>query len=233
MDATTVTAQKIISEFVEAEYPTSTGLLLFGSQATGLAQASSDIDACLLLPRVDRPVQLSREHRGRAIDLHIYDLPTLQQVMQKQRKSQLAHIATWLRAGTILKDTDGSLQRARMVAGEILDGPRDPVDWRMYRTSITNLMRHVRTSRDEFGTIACLNALYRMTTNLILLRAGRWLQSPTEVARELQAVDAALCARLHQAFREAILGTPAGFLRLVESELEPVGGTTTAQRHVA
>jgi hypothetical protein len=235
MDATSISAAELLGEFVGSEFPTCIGLLLFGSHATGCARASSDVDSCVLLPRVDSPYQMIREFDGCLLDLHVHDFSTLMQAMQKQRRNRVVHIATWLRVGIILKDEGGFLRRARVAAIEILDGPREPVDWSVHRASISNLVRHVRTSNSEYTKIACLNALYRLTAHLILLRAGRWLQSPTDLADELHDVDAALCARLHQTYHEAILGMPTTFLRLIEKELDSVGGTIrdSEQRFVA
>jgi hypothetical protein len=229
VDAEALNAQRLLIEFAESQLPHSTGVLIFGSCATGRAHASSDIDACLTMARIDRPFQQSYEFRGRTLDVHFYDQHTLLQAMQKQRRNRVAHIAVWLRTGVILKDEGGALLRAKSLANEIFDSPMEPVDWANYRASISNLARHIRISNDEWVRASCLNALYRITTNFILLREGRWLQSPTELPRELRDLDAELCARLHHSYRAAILGDSTSFLAVVECEL---GKLDESQRHL-
>ena len=218
-------AIRTLHEFVESEYPTCVGLLLFGSQATGRATADSDVDACVLVPHVIRPYQLYRETRRASLDLHIYDFAGLSQAMRGQQRNHVAHVAGWLRSGIILEDKCGLLDRARKVALQILETPVKIDDWSTHRTSIAHLLRHVRTTSDEHKKMSCLNALYRLTTNVMLLRAGRWLQSPTELANELGRIDAVRSAQLHEAYGEAVRGTPTGFLSLIESELDAIGGT--------
>jgi hypothetical protein len=222
VESITVEAIRTLEDLVASEFPSSTGLLLFGSHASGCAVASSDVDACVLLPRVSQARQISPEVGGLHFDLHLYDSTALMHAMQKQRRNRVPHIATWLRDGTILKDEGGALHRARIVAMDILRSPPEPFDWIAHRASITNLMRHVREAKHEYAGISCLNALYRLTTNAILLRNGRWLRSPTDLVSELQDLDGESCTRLHETYRDAVLGVPEAFLRVVEGELAAV-----------
>ena len=190
-----------------------------------LVAVDSDVDACVLVQHVVRPYQLYRETRRVSLDLHVYDFAGLALAMRMQQRIHVAHVAGWLRSGIVLEDKCGLLERARAVALEILGTPVKVDDWSNHRTSITHLVRHLRTTSDEFKKLSCLNALYRLTTNVMLLRAGRWLQSPTELANELGRIDAGLCAKLHETYGEAVRGTPTAFLCLVESELQAIGGT--------
>ncbi len=201
------------------------GVVLYGSYADGSASIESDIDGIVVLSSVDRPYSIQQKFHDFVLDIQVYDESSLIDFVIWQCGKRMKLLARSLSNGIVVLDTVGAIRRAVEQARSLLTADPPAVDWMPYRSAMSAQLDYVRKAPSVRAKIPTYLELYRCITSIILLRGDGWLAQHREIVPEIEKLDPAASARLHDAFVQAVAGREQSFMREAESALDSIGGS--------
>lgn len=214
-------------ELVRREFPDAEAAWLGGSAATGGGTATSDLDVTVLLPTgtPGTPYRSSLVRDGWPVELFVHTEASVRHYVLKDRDARRPTMARLVGDSVPLLDgQDDTL--ARECAGVVAAGPSPlpDADRDLARYRLTDLVDDLRGGGPAPVVGATAVATWQSAAELALAVAGRWWGTGKWLARELEAYDAPLAGRLHDALVAGVAGRVDALVAVAGEVLDRAGG---------
>ena len=219
----------LIIDLARQRYPGHGFVFFHGSQMQGSATASSDVDIVVAFTESTPPFREIFCHAGHTFDAWIYDVETLNYILQSSMRRANFVTAAMLQGSVVLPAPTSVSTYLITRAKEVMDEPVVLPGLDAIRVFATNMLDDLQGAflQDEQCFLAV--SLYQILTELVLLQNGHAGHKRKHGARALQRIDPDFLSELNVCFKDVVVsGNARPLIAYAEQVLHSIGGRLKA-----
>lgn len=215
---------EFVLEVARRRYPDHAFLLFYGSASRGTNRPDSDIDISVLYEKKIRPFREIFSVNGKVFDALVHDFETINFELCTSKQTGTTAIIDIIRSATPLPHPTPFSEYLLNTANSISNVPVD-FDKDKLRLFLSNLLKDLRRSEDDFEKNALSVDLYRLLSDYVFLKNGRSAISRKYANTALKNFDPDFHLALNTGFNECITtGNQVHLLALGNTVLAEIGG---------
>ncbi|HOA22618.1 MAG TPA: hypothetical protein PK801_06705 [Aggregatilineales bacterium] len=207
--------------FVEQYYPECRAAFL-GADAACTGEPTSGLDILVITDCADAPACQPHTFRGWPVELAVHSESSLYQGFEADRVRRQPSLLRMCAEGIVLRNVDGTADRARQTACDVLEAgppPLSDAEAQRFRCSLHTMVDDLEASEDVDESLFIIHTLVKTLVDFLLAENQRWGGCGRWALRALRELDAGLAEELLRAlwtFYE--LGDPDALIGFVERQ---------------
>ncbi|MBD8882426.1 nucleotidyltransferase domain-containing protein [Rhodanobacter sp. 7MK24] len=213
-----------VDRFTRQFYPSSTGVIFFGSRSRGAETETSDFDLFVFNSKIQKPYRQHRYLAGWLFDVCVMDSSSCLALCELQRAKRLDYYASVVRSGRVLRDEDGEISKLKIQLNQLMESEITPPNFDFLRLTITCVLNDIEGSRNRFEYVTSCTELYQTLMKCRYLITHRGYGMSVYLTKIFLKEDRSFAQDLHTAYVTAVSGSHIPLRQMAATMLETIGG---------